>query len=81
MLSLEVRFNGELKATCRADGLDNVFAHVRAARKSKESGDYDIRIECSGSKAVDADTYEVIKWVSALIELGDEVSLRFVETP
>ena len=81
MLALEIRLNGELKATCGAEGLDNIVAWIRAARKYGESDVYDYRIECTGSRLIDPETSEFIKWVSALIQLGDEVTLKFVEVP
>jgi hypothetical protein len=81
MLALEIRLNGDLKARCGAEGLDNIVAWMRATRRFGESDVYDYRIECTGSRIVDPQTSEFMKWVSALIQLGDEVSLRFVEVP
>jgi hypothetical protein len=80
MLALEVRLNGELKATCGTDDIETLVGWLRASRKGASTfQDFDFRIECNGFRPVDAATREVLKWVSARVQLGDEISLRFVE--
>ena len=78
MLVLQVRLDGELKASCGAEDLDNIVTWLRAARAAA-SGKFEFMIECSGSRAIDATTSESIKWVSARVQLGDEITLKFVE--
>ncbi len=78
MLVLQVRLNGELKATCGADDLDAIVTWLRAKRAA-DSGKFEFLIECSGSRSIDAATSETIKWVSARVQLGDEITLQFVE--
>ena len=80
MLALEVRLNGELKATCGSETAEWLAAGLTARRV--EPGmpkDFALGIECAGRLPVDADTFEVVKWVSARLKLGDEISFRFVE--
>ena len=81
MLALEIRLNGELKATCGIEDADALAASLHARRNDTAAPkDFGLYIECMGVRPVDADTREVLKWVSARIRLGDEVALRFVET-
>jgi len=80
MLALEIRLNGELKATCGSETAEWLAAGLTARRiEPGAARDFAIGIECAGRQPVDADTYEVVKWLSTRIKIGDEVSLRFVE--
>ena len=80
MLALEIRLNGELKATCGVEDAEALVASLHGRRNdAKAAADFGLYIECMGVRPVDADTREVLKWVSARIRLGDEVALRFVE--
>jgi hypothetical protein len=81
MLALEIRLNGDLKATCGIEDADALAASLHARRNDAAAPkDFGLYIECMGVRPVDADTREVLKWVSARVRLGDEVTLRFVET-
>jgi len=77
VLVVEVRVNGELKATCGAGDLRQLVARV--ALTFRPSRDDLLHVECMGVRSVDAATDEVLKWVGARVELGDEVSFRIVE--
>jgi len=77
VLVVEVRVNGQLKATCGADDLRQLVARV--AVTFRPTRDNLLRVECMGVRPVDAATDEVLKWVGARIQLGDEVSFRLVE--
>ena len=80
MLALEIRINGELKATCGAEALDQLVAWISAKRSnSSPAQDFTFRIECLGFQRVDPDTKEVLKWVAAQVQRDDEVSIRFVD--
>jgi hypothetical protein len=80
MLVLEIRLNGELKATCGIEDADALAASLHGRRNNATAAkDFELYIECMGVRPVDADTREVLKWISARIRLGDEVALRFVE--
>jgi hypothetical protein len=81
MLALEIRLNGELKATCGTDDIEGLVGLLRASRKGASAPkDFDFRFECQGFRPIDAATREALKWVSARVQLGDEVSMRLVET-
>ena len=80
MLALEIRLNGELKATCGIEDAEALAASVHCRRENAEAPqDCKLHIECIGVRPVDADHREVLKWVAARIRLGDEVAFRFVE--
>jgi hypothetical protein len=80
MLALEVRVNGELKAICGAQALEHLVAWFSAERKGEtHPSSFEFMLRCQGHVAVAPDVDEVLKWVSARMNLGDEVSLRFVE--
>ena len=78
MVLVEIRVNGELKATCGASDLRQLVAMI-AVTRSGSTGDSSFRVECNGIRSVDATTDEVLKWVNASIQLGDDVSFRLVE--
>jgi hypothetical protein len=75
---VEIRVNGELKATCGASDLRQLIAMI-AVTRSASNGDSSFRVECTGIRSVDASTDEVLKWVNARIQVGDDVSFRLVE--
>ncbi len=80
MLVLEIRLNGEHKATCGTEAMERLTTLLTAKRKGSGSPkDFELRIECLGREPIDEETYEVLKWVSARVQLGDEISFRFVE--
>jgi hypothetical protein len=82
MVVIEVRVNGELKATCGADDLRQLVARVSSTRASTpEAGEpsHSYLVECLGIRPNDISTDEVIKWVSARVQLGDDISFRLVE--
>ena len=79
MIAIEVRINGKLEATCGANDLAQLVAMV-AARQSKNSADVRYVVECIGVRPKTAATEEVLRWFNTRISIGDEVSLRFVET-
>lgn len=82
MIVIEIRLNGELKATCGSDSVRQLAALVRVTNPSvsDNTAAEECVVECSGIRSHDADNDEVLKWVSARIRLGDEVSLRVVQS-
>ncbi len=81
MLALEIRLNGELQATCGAEDIESLIGLLRASRQGAIAPkDFDFHFECQGFRSIDASTREVLKWVSAQVQLGDEISLRLVES-
>lgn len=80
MFALEVRLNGELKATCGTEDIEFLGGALRTERTDTGSAkDSRLLLECVGVRSVDANTREVLKWVAAQVRLGDEVSFRFVD--
>jgi hypothetical protein len=79
MIAIEIRVNGELKATCGADDVFNVAAMVSARRPKHEGPGYAYVVECMGVRPKNPTKDEVLKWLNTRIALGDEVSLRVVE--
>jgi hypothetical protein len=77
MTAIEIRVNGELKATCGADGLRQLVAMV-AARRPKGDTEFKYVVECMGVRPKNASTEEVLKWVNTRLTLGDEVSFKVV---
>jgi len=75
VLAVEIRVNGELKAICGGADLRQLVARLAVHPR-----DNAFRVECLGVRSVDVDTDEVLKWVSARIQLGDDVSFRLVES-
>lgn len=80
MIAIEIRVNGKLKATCGIDGLRQLLATVVARRTSADDAPFAYLVECMGVRPRDSDTNEVLKWATTKIALGDEVSLKVVET-
>lgn len=80
MLALEIRLNGELKATCGIEDADVLAASLHGKRnEATEPKDFALYIECIGVRPFDADNREILKWIAARIRLGDEVAFRFVD--
>jgi len=79
MIAIEIRVNGELKATCGAEDVFHVAAMVSARRPKQTDSNYAYAVECMGVRPKNSSTEEVLKWLNTRIALGDEVSLRLVE--
>ena len=80
MLALQISLNGKVKATCGSSDCESLAAYVRAAAPSGQSltpGNTEYLVQCLGFlKSGD----EVVKWVAAKLEAGDEISIRLIET-
>jgi hypothetical protein len=80
MLALEVRINGELKATCGTEDVEWLAVSLMAKRNvATAPKDAAFAIQCVGSRTIDSNTREVLKWLEARLKFGDEIALRFVE--
>ncbi len=79
MIAIEVRLNGELKATCGADGLRQLSAMMTARHSQKASDEIRYSVECHGVQPKSQDTEDVLCWLRVRIALGDEVSFKFIE--
>jgi hypothetical protein len=80
MLALQVRLNGELKATCGANDLEHLVAYIRAQAPSGQvltTENVEHLVQCFGFPA---SGNEVQKWVAAKLQVGDEINLKLVET-
>ena len=84
MIAIEIRVNGELKATCGAEDLRTVGASVTASgRLGTDSPTEDeprYVVECVGWHKTSDVVPEILKWVGATISPDDEILFRFVET-
>ena len=84
MIAIEIRVNGELKATCGAEDLSNIGASVsvggRLGENSSSSEAPSYVVECSGWHKNTDNVPEVLKWVGATVSSKDEITFRFVET-
>jgi len=80
MLALEIRINGELKATCGIEDAEwlavSLMAKTNATTAPRDAA---FAIQCVGSRTIDSETREVLKWLEARLKFGDEIALRFVE--
>lgn len=79
MIAIEVRLNGQYKATCGAEDLRSLTAMVCAKRSRSAPEDVQYSIECSGVRPKSDQQEEVLRWIAARISLGDELSLKFVD--
>jgi hypothetical protein len=82
MIAIEIRVNGELKATCGTDDLRQLAAMLSARRSkvgSENAGEFSYHLECMGVRPKSAAAEDVLRWVNTQIGLGDEVTLKFVE--
>jgi hypothetical protein len=75
VLVVEISVNGEHKATCGAADLRQLVARLAVNPR-----DNALSVECMGVRSIDASTDEVLKWVSARIQVGDEVSFRVAQS-
>lgn len=80
MIAIEIRVNGKLEATCGADDLRQLMATLAARRSRGSNAGFTYVVECMGVRPRDSSTDEVLKWLSTRIAVGDEVSLKVVET-
>lgn len=78
MIAIEIRLNGELKATCGLREFHQLTAMLHVS--STDSGEAGCEVECMGLRANDETTDEVLRWVKKRISFGDEVSFKVVET-
>lgn len=79
MIAIEVRLNGEYKATCGAEDLSSLTAMVCAKRSRSAADEVQYSIECVGVRRQSDEREEVLRWIAARISLGDELSLKFVD--
>lgn len=79
MVAIEIRVNGELKATCGADGMSQLLAMVAARQPKAKGAGYNYVIECMGVRPKNSSTDEVLKWLNTRIAFGDEISFKFVD--
>jgi hypothetical protein len=77
MIAIEIRHNGELKATCGADEFRQLAATVFVEYSDGETPKCEV--ECLGVVPRDENTEEVLRWVKKKVALGDEISFRIVE--
>jgi hypothetical protein len=80
VLALEISLNGKLKAVCGSSDCESLAAYVRVAAPSGQSltqQNAAYLVQCLGfPKSGD----EVLKWVAATLQAGDEISIRLIET-
>ena len=80
MLALEIRINGELKATCGTENAEWLTATIFAKRiVSMTPEGSSLAIQCVGARTIDADTRELLKWLESKVRFGDEIAFRFVD--
>jgi hypothetical protein len=84
MIAIEIRVNGELKAVCGTEDLEQIMAVVRAEGKlgqnTPTNSAPEYKVECMGSHTKGENEKEVLKWVGANINSGDEITIKFIET-
>ena len=82
MIAIQIRVNGRLVATCGAGALRTLVAKL-AARWPAEMPDpaQAQAAEPAAAYSGDPRTDEVLKWVGTRIAVGDEITLKFVESP
>ena len=78
MIAIEIRLNGELKATCGVDDFRQLSAMLFVT--SQGATDPGCEVECFGVRPKDAETEEVLHWVKKRIAFGDEVSFNVVHS-
>jgi hypothetical protein len=79
VIAIEIRLNGELKATCGAESLRQLVAMMMALRPREAPSQVQFSVECMGVQPKSQDTEEVLRWLNVRVALGDEVSFKFVE--
>ena len=82
MIAIQIRVNGRLVATCGAAALRTLVARI-AANWPTAPSDSELAhaAEPGGAYSMDPTADEVLKWVGTRIAVGDEISLKFVESP
>jgi len=78
MIAIEIRHNGELKATCGIDEFRQLTAMIFVTPSG--AAEPKCEIECMGLCPKDDETDEILRWVKKTIAFGDEVSFKVVET-
>src|SRR5262245_38257245 len=81
-MTVQIRVNGKLVATCGADALRQLVAMVAGRglpRALAEPGAL-YGADHPGLQPAGSGTDEVLKWVGTRIAVGDHVSLKFVES-
>lgn len=79
MIAIEIRVNGQLKATCGTEDMRAIVAVVGASKPRHGDSPFTFSIECNGVRPKNATTDEVLKWLKTRIALGDDVSLKLVQ--
>lgn len=77
MIAIEIRHNGELKATCGVEEFRYLSALITVESKGAEPPKCEV--ECMGLVHRDESTEEILRWVKKTVALGDEVSFKVVE--
>ncbi|MEM7401741.1 MAG: hypothetical protein AAF304_07315 [Pseudomonadota bacterium] len=77
MKAIEIRVNGELKATCCDKDVTKILASV-SVEIDNSNNEYEI--ECFGIKPLSDSKKEVLRWVGALVNEDDEISFKFVDS-
>ena len=78
MIAVEIQVNGQVVATCGADAVRQLVAMV-AARGLADSVSSDTG-QAAGTRSPDRGINELLKWVSTRIAVGDDITLRFVQS-
>ena len=77
MIAIEIRHNGELKATCGAETFQQLTAMLFVTQNGEKPPDCEV--ECMGLCPRDEKTEEILRWVKKRINFGDEVSFKVVQ--
>jgi hypothetical protein len=80
MLAFQISINGEVREVCGEDALQHLVAYIRAqAPDGQELNPTSVNYftQCFGFPASGA---EVVKWSGIRLALGDEISVKLVET-
>ena len=80
MIAVEIRLNGELKATCGSEYVRQLVAIMSARESPGSPAGIQYTVECTGVQPKTQRTEEVLQWLNVTIALGDEVSFKFVLT-
>jgi len=77
MIAIEIRHNGELKATCGAAVFQQLTAMLFVTKT--DTSVPECEVECIGLCPRDNETEIVLRWVKKRVEIGDEVSFKVVQ--
>ena len=84
MLAIEIRINGQPKAICGTDDLQQLIADVRAIGQLGEGavsdGDSSLFVDCYGLRKSFDSGKEIVTWLREPISENDEILFRFVRT-